>query len=193
MAPPSNIMVGKRGLIVGIANDRSIAWGIAKRLAAEGAGLALTYQSAAFARRVEPLAEQIGADMTLPCDASDLASLDHLFGELKAQWGSLDFLVHSIAYSDKDELKGRFVDTTGANFLNTMQISCFSFTDMARRARPLMADAGGRSERCDPRAHEKPLQALTLLRSGPVEPPRTSGDLSAVGQKGSIVATFSTG
>ena len=86
MAPPSNIMVGKRGLIVGIANDRSIAWGIAKRLAAEGAGLALTYQSAAFARRVEPLAEQIGADMTLPCDASDLASLDHLFGELKAQW-----------------------------------------------------------------------------------------------------------
>ena len=143
MSRSGRLMDGKRGLIMGVANDRSIAWGIAKRLAAEGAGLALTYQSAAFARRVEPLAEQIGADMTLPCDASDPASLDHLFGELKAQWGSLDFLVHSIAYSDKDELKGRFVDTTGANFLNTMQISCFSFTDMARRAQPLMADAGG--------------------------------------------------
>jgi enoyl-[acyl-carrier protein] reductase I len=139
----SNMMAGKRGLIVGIANDRSIAWGIARRLAAEGASLALTYQGAAFAKRVNPLAEQIGAAMTLPCDVDDPASLDQLFATLKEQWRTLDFLVHSIAYSDKDELKGRFVDTSLANFRHTMQISCFSFTDMARRAYPLMAENGG--------------------------------------------------
>jgi enoyl-[acyl-carrier protein] reductase I len=136
-------MAGKRGLIVGIANERSIAWGIAQRLAAEGAELALTYQNEPFAKRVRPLAEQVGATLTLPCNVTDADSLDQLFGALKAEWGSLDFVVHSIAYSDKDELKGRFVDTSQANFLNTMQISCFSFTDMARRAQPLMADNGG--------------------------------------------------
>jgi enoyl-[acyl-carrier protein] reductase I len=143
MNASSNIMAGKRGLVVGIANDRSIAWGIAQRLAAEGAELALTYQNEPFAKRVLPLAEQIGAAMTLPCNVTDADSLDDLFGALKAEWGSLDFIVHSIAYSDKDELKGRFVDTSEGNFRNTMQISCFSFTDMARRAQPLMAENGG--------------------------------------------------
>lgn len=143
MSPATKSMAGKRGLIVGIANERSIAWGIAQRLAAEGAELALTYQNEPFAKRVRPLAEQVGATLTLPCNVTDADSLDQLFGALKAEWGSLDFVVHSIAYSDKDELKGRFVDTSQANFLNTMQISCFSFTDMARRAQPLMADNGG--------------------------------------------------
>jgi enoyl-[acyl-carrier protein] reductase I len=143
MTQPSKIMAGKRGLIVGVANDRSIAWGIAERLAREGAELALTHQGEAFAKRVLPLGEQIGAALILPCDAEDPASLDHLFAEIKDAWGGLDFLVHSIAYSDKDELKGRFVDTTEANFRRTMHISCYSFTDMARRARPLMTEKGG--------------------------------------------------
>lgn len=142
MTAATKIMAGKRGLIVGIANERSIAWGIAERLAAEGAELALTYQSEAFAKRVLPLAKQVGAPLTLPCNVADADSLDQLFSALKSEWGSLDFVVHSIAYSDKDELKGRFVDTSEANFLNTMQISCFSFTDMARRAQPLMEDGG---------------------------------------------------
>ena len=142
MTAATKIMAGKRGLIVGIANERSIAGGIAERLAAEGAELALTYQSEAFAKRVLPLAKQVGAPLTLPCNVADADSLDQLFSALKSEWGSLDFVVHSIAYSDKDELKGRFVDTSEANFLNTMQISCFSFTDMARRAQPLMEDGG---------------------------------------------------
>ena len=142
MTPTTNIMAGKRGLIVGIANERSIAWGIAQRLAAEGAELALTYQNEPFAKRVLPLAEQVGASLTLPCNVTDADSIDHLYAALQAEWGSLDFLVHSLAYSDKEELKGRFVDTSQANFLNTMQISCFSFTDMARRAQPLMTDGG---------------------------------------------------
>ena len=139
----TNILAGKRGLVVGIANNRSIAWGIAERLAAEGAALALTYQGEAFAKRVEPLAEKIAAAITLPCDASDPVSLDQLFMALQAEWGALDFLVHSIAYSDKEELSGRFIDTSATNFQNTMQVSCYSFTDMSRPARPLMEEGGG--------------------------------------------------
>jgi len=139
----TNVLAGKRGLVFGIANERSIAWGIAERLAAEGATLALTYQGEAFAKRVEPLAKKIAAAMTLSCDASDPISLDQLFAALQAKWGTLDFLVHSIAYSDKEELKGRFIDTSATNFQKTMQVSCYSFTDIARRARPLMVEGGG--------------------------------------------------
>ncbi|NQV56199.1 MAG: SDR family oxidoreductase [Rhodospirillales bacterium] len=136
-------MAGKKGLIVGIANERSIAWGIADRLAKEGAELALTYQNDAFAKRVKPLAESAGSNHVLHCDAEDPKSLDALFKTLKESWGGLDFLVHSIAFSDKEELKGRYLDTSAANFKRTMQVSCFSFTELARRAQPLMADAGG--------------------------------------------------
>ncbi|MEE2761257.1 MAG: SDR family oxidoreductase [Pseudomonadota bacterium] len=139
----TKVLAGKRGLVFGIANERSIAWGIAERLAAEGAALALTYQGEAFAKRVEPLAEKVAAAMTLRCDVSDPISLDQLFEALQAKWGTLDFLVHSIAYSDKEELKGRFIDTSAANFQNTMQVSCYSFTEMARRVRPLMVEGGG--------------------------------------------------
>ena len=136
------LLAGKRGLIVGVANDRSIAWGIAETLHKAGAELAFTYQGDAVARRVKPLAEGLGSRIILPCDAEDPASLDAVFAALSEKWGKLDFLVHSIAYSDKNELKGRYVDTSPENFARTMRISCFSFTDMARRARPLMRDGG---------------------------------------------------
>lgn len=136
------LMAGKKGLILGIANDRSLAWGITKALAEHGAELALTYQGDALYKRVAPLAEQIGASTVLPCDVTDQASLDRLFAALGEQWGRLDFLVHAIAFSDKEELKGRYVDTSAANFTNSLMISCYSFTELCRRAAPLMT-AGG--------------------------------------------------
>jgi enoyl-[acyl-carrier protein] reductase I len=136
------LMAGKRGLVMGVANDRSIAWGIAKAVAAQGAQLAFTYQGEALGKRVRPLAEQLGAAKIVEADVTNAASLDAAFAEIKKDWGTLDFVVHAIAYSDKDQLKGQYVDTTRENFLNTMDISCFSFTDVARRAVPLMPNGG---------------------------------------------------
>jgi enoyl-[acyl-carrier protein] reductase I len=138
----SNLLEGKRGLIVGVANERSIAWGIAETLAKEGASLAFTYQGESFERRVKPLAESVRSEIVLPCDVEDSTSIENVFAVLAQRWGRLDFLVHSIAFSDKNELKGRYVETSADNFSRTMRISCFSFTDMARRARPLMTDGG---------------------------------------------------
>jgi len=137
-----DLMKGKRGLVMGVANDHSIAWGIARRLAAQGAELAFTYQGEAFGRRVKPLAESLGASLVLPCDVEDTASMDAVFGTLKDAWGGLDFLVHAIGFSDKNELKGRYADTTRDNFVRTMVISCFSFTEVARRAAALMHEGG---------------------------------------------------
>ena len=136
------LMAGKRGLVMGVANDRSIAWGIAKAIAAQGAELAFTYQGEALEKRVRPLAEQLGASKVVSADVTNPASLDAAFADIAKDWGSLDFVVHAIAYSDKDQLKGHYVDTTRENFLNTMDISCFSFTDVCRRALPLMANGG---------------------------------------------------
>jgi enoyl-[acyl-carrier protein] reductase I len=138
-----DLMKGKRGLVMGIANDHSIAWGIARALAAQGAELAFTYQGEALGKRVKPLAEQLGVGMVLPCDVENLASVDQLFETLREKWGQLDFLVHAIAFSDKNELKGRYADTTRENFSRTMVISCFSFTELARRAAELMPESGG--------------------------------------------------
>ncbi len=138
----SNIMAGKRGLIMGVANDHSIAWGIAKTLAAHGAELAFTYQGEAFGRRVKPLAESLGSSMLLPCDVEDLESVDSVFEALKQEWGKIDFLVHAIGFSDKNELKGLYADTSRDNFSKTMVISCFSFTELAKRASELMTDGG---------------------------------------------------
>jgi enoyl-[acyl-carrier protein] reductase I len=136
------LMSGKRGLVMGVANDHSIAWGIAKTLAAHGAALAFTYQGDALGRRVKPLAQSVGADLVMPCDVEDAGSVGAAFAALQNKWGSIDFLVHAIAYSDKNELKGRYVDTTRENFLRTMTISCFSFTEIARRAVELMPRGG---------------------------------------------------
>ena len=136
------LMRGKRGLILGVANDHSIAWGVARAVHAAGAELAFTYQGEQFERRVRPLAASVGSEIVLPADVQDTASLDAVFERLAAEWGGLDFLVHAVAYSDKGELTGRYADTTRANFLNTMDISCYSFTDLARRASALMG-AGG--------------------------------------------------
>jgi enoyl-[acyl-carrier protein] reductase I len=136
------LMQGKRGLIMGVANDHSIAWGIARTLAAQGATLAFTYQGEALGRRVKPLAESVGASLLLPCDVEQIASVDAVFAAIAEKWGSLDFLVHAIAFSDKNELRGRYADTTRENFLRTMIISCFSFTEVAKRAAALMP-AGG--------------------------------------------------
>jgi enoyl-[acyl-carrier protein] reductase I len=138
----STIMAGKRGLVMGVANDHSIAWGIARTLHAHGAELAFTYQGQAFKERVEPLAASVGGRILLPCDVENEASLDALFAALEKEWGRLDFLVHAIAYSDKEELKGQYIDTSRANFARTMVISCYSLTDLARRAKPLMKDGG---------------------------------------------------
>jgi len=132
------LMSGKRGLVMGVANDHSIAWGIAKRLAGHGAEVAFTYQGEAFGRRVRPLAESLGANLVLSCDVEDDASLDKTFATIGRSWGTLDFVVHAIAFSDRGELKGRYADTTRANFVRTMVISCFSFTEVARRAAALM-------------------------------------------------------
>src|SRR5208282_180048 len=123
------LMHGKRGLIMGVANDHSIAWGIARTLAAHGAKLAFTYQGEALGKRVKPLAASVKADLVLPCDVEDIASVDAVFAELKRTWGTLDFLVHAIAFSDKAQLSGRYADTTRENFLRTMLISCFAFTE----------------------------------------------------------------
>ena len=138
----SGLMAGKKGLIMGVANDKSIAWGIAEALATAGAELAFTYQTEAFSRRVGPLAASVGSDFTLPCDVASEDDLDQVFLALQERWQSLDFIVHAIAYSDKNELKGHYVDTSRENFRNTMDISCFSFTNVVRRAAPLMT-AGG--------------------------------------------------
>ena len=138
----SGLMKGKRGLIMGVANDHSIAWGIAKRLSEEGAALAFTYQGEAFGRRVKPLAEKVGASLVLPCDVEDSASVDSVFDTLGAEWGSMDFIVHAIGFSDKNELKGLYADTSRENFIRTMVISCYSFTEVARKAAALMGDSG---------------------------------------------------
>lgn len=137
-----DLMKGKRGLVMGVANDHSIAWGIARALAGQGAELAFTYQGEAVAKRVKPLAESLGSSILLPCDVEDLASVDAVFAALKAQWGSIDFLVHAVAFSDKSELKGRYADTSRENFSRTMVISCFSFTEVAKRAAELMPNGG---------------------------------------------------
>ena len=137
-----NLLAGKRGLIMGVANDRSLAWGIASVCAAQGAELAFTYQGDALQKRVTPLAQSVNSKLILPCDVTDEASVDALFATLQKEWGTFDFLVHAIAYSDKNELDGHYVDTTRENFLRTMDISCFSFTALARRAAPLMPKGG---------------------------------------------------
>ncbi|MBI1273216.1 MAG: enoyl-ACP reductase FabI [Alphaproteobacteria bacterium] len=135
-------MEGKRGLVMGVANDRSIAWGIASAAAAQGAQMAFTYQGEPLLKRVRPLAESIGCNMLLPCDVTDEASLDATFAEIKKQWGKIDFVVHAIAFSDKKELDGRYLNTTRDNFLRTMDISCYSLTAVAQRAVPLMNEGG---------------------------------------------------
>ncbi|MGB8274274.1 MAG: enoyl-ACP reductase FabI [Alphaproteobacteria bacterium] len=136
------LMAGKRGLIMGVANERSLAWGIAREVAAHGAELAFTYQGEALEKRVRPLASSVGSRLILPCDAAEESSIDAVFAEIGRQWESLDFVVHAIAYSDKEELKGRYLDTTRANFLRTLDISCYSFTAVCQRAVPLMAEGG---------------------------------------------------
>ncbi len=136
------LMHGKRGLIMGIANDHSIAWGVARTLAAHEAELAFTYQGDALGKRVKPLAASVGADLVLPCDVEDIASVDAVFSELSRMWGTIDFLVHAIAFSDKNQLSGRYADTTRENFLRTMLISCFSFTEVAKRAAAMMPNGG---------------------------------------------------
>lgn len=141
-APISNLMAGKKGLIMGVANDRSIAWGIAKTAHAHGAELAFTYQGEALEKRVRPLAEEIGSQIVLPCDVTDEASVKATFAELEAKWGKLDFVVHAIAFSDKAELDGLYLNTTRANFLKTMDISVYSFTSVAQYAVPLMNEGG---------------------------------------------------
>jgi enoyl-[acyl-carrier protein] reductase I len=142
MTTPTALMAGKRGLILGVANDHSIAWGIAKALSAHGAELAFTYQIDAFAKRVRPLAESIGSDIMIPCDVANPDDVDATFATIRDAWGGLDFLVHAIAFSDKTELNGRFVDTSRENFARTLDVSCFSFTALARAAAPLMTDGG---------------------------------------------------
>ena len=136
------LMKGKRGLIMGVANDHSIAWGIAQKLAEQGAELAFTYQGEAFGRRVKPLAEKVGAQLMLPCDVEDSASIDSVFAALADAWPSIDFVVHAIGFSDKNELKGLYANTSKENFIRTMVISCYSFTEVARKAAAMMNDGG---------------------------------------------------
>ena len=138
----NGLMKGKRGLIMGVANQRSIAWGIAQACADAGAELAFTYQGEALERRVKPLADSIGANLVLPCDVTDEASIDVVFDTLKQQWGEIDFVVHAIAFADKDELTGRYVDTSPGNFAMSLNISCYSFTAVANRAEKLMPNGG---------------------------------------------------
>ena len=138
----ADLMTGKRGLVMGVANDKSIAWGISKAMAAEGAELAFTYQGEAFGKRVLPLAQSLGSDLIIDADVMDDVSLDRAFGILAEEWGTLDFLVHAIAYSDKNELSGRFINTSRENFKNSLTISCYSLIDVARRAAPLMKNGG---------------------------------------------------
>jgi enoyl-[acyl-carrier protein] reductase I len=138
----TGVMSGKRGLIMGVANERSIAWGIASKLAEQGAEIAFTFQGEALQKRVEPLAASIGSDLVLPCDVTDEASIDALFDALAEKWGKIDFVLHAIAYSDKEELKGQYVDTTRDNFQRTMDISVYSFTHVTRKAAAMMNDGG---------------------------------------------------
>ena len=142
MSDAKPLMAGKRGLILGVANERSLAWGIASAVRAHGAELAITYQGEALGKRVQPLAQQLGATMILDCDVTSDASMDAVFAEIAKTWGKLDFLVHAIAFSDREELKGDYVRTSRANFAMTMDISCYSFTALAQRAQPLMTDGG---------------------------------------------------
>lgn len=142
MSSTGEIMKGKRGLVMGVANDRSIAWGIAKAVAAQGAEVAFTYQGESLEKRVRPLAESLGSDMILPCDVTDEDSIDHVFSEIETKWGGIDFVVHAIAYSDKNELDGAYLNTTRSNFLKTMDISVYSFTAVAQKAAPLMNEGG---------------------------------------------------
>jgi enoyl-[acyl-carrier protein] reductase I len=140
--PTGDLMKGKRGLVMGVANDKSIAWGITQYLAAQGAELAFTYQGEALEKRVRPLAASVGSDFLMECDVANMDSMDAAFAEIEAKWGKIDFVVHAIAFSDKDELKGRYVDTSLDNFLNSMNISVYSFTAVAKRAAKLMTDGG---------------------------------------------------
>ncbi len=140
--PVGTLMKGRRGLVMGVANDRSIAWGITRHLAAQGAEVAFTYQGEALEKRVRPLAQSIGSSIILPCDVTNMDSVDATFDVLEKEWGSLDFVVHAIAYSDKDELTGKYVDTSRQNFLNSLDISCYSFTAVCKRAYPLMKEGG---------------------------------------------------
>jgi enoyl-[acyl-carrier protein] reductase I len=142
IAKPAPLMAGKRGLVMGVANERSIAYGIARVLAGHGAELAFTYQGDAFGRRAVPLVQGLGGKIVASCDVQDLNSVDADFSEIAEKWGSLDFLVHALAFSDRNELKGRYADTTRDNFINTMVISCFSFTEIAKRAAALMPNGG---------------------------------------------------
>ncbi len=142
MTETQKIMAGKRGIVMGVANERSIAWGIASKLQSQGAELAFTYQGDALLKRVRPLAESIGSDIILPCDVTDDASIDAVFDTLEERWGKLDFLVHAIAYADKGELKGKYLNTSRDNFARSLDISCYSFTAVAQRAVPLMKDGG---------------------------------------------------
>jgi enoyl-[acyl-carrier protein] reductase I len=142
MADSGKLMAGKRGLVLGVANNRSIAWGIAKAVTDQGAEVALTYQGDAIKKRVEPLGHEVGSKLVLPCDVTDEASVEAVFQALSKAWGSLDFLVHAIAFSDKAELDGRYVDTSKDNFVQSLLISCYSFTALARRAEPLMREGG---------------------------------------------------
>jgi enoyl-[acyl-carrier protein] reductase I len=142
MSKQGGLMTGKRGLIMGVANERSIAWGIARAVAEEGAELAFTYQGEALGKRVMPLAQSIGVDFVLPCDVTDDASIDSVFAAVTERWTRMDFVVHAIAFSDKDELKGKYVSTSRANFAQTLDISCYSFTAVCQRAVELMPDGG---------------------------------------------------
>ncbi|MEC9101823.1 MAG: enoyl-ACP reductase FabI [Pseudomonadota bacterium] len=142
MNSPLGVMSGKRGLIMGVANERSIAWGIAKMASIHGAELAFTYQGEALLKRLSPLAESVGSDMVMQCDVTDESSLESVFDTLSKTWGKLDFVVHAIAYSDKEELKGEYINTTRENFLRTLDISCYSFTSVAKHSSALMPDGG---------------------------------------------------
>ncbi len=137
-----DLMKGKRGLVMGVANEKSIAWGMAKALHEQGAEMAFTYQGDAFGKRVKPLVESIGGNLMIDCDVTNESDIDKVFDTLKSEWGSIDFIIHAIAYSNKDELQGRYVDTTLDNFLKTMHISCYSFTSVMRRAKDLMSEGG---------------------------------------------------
>src|SRR5680860_445778 len=140
IAAPGPIMAGKKGLVMGVANDRSLAWGIARILAGQGAELAFTYQGDAFGRRAVPLAESVGATIIESCDVEDISTVDNVFKIIEDKWGSLDFVVHALAFSDRNELKGRYADTSRDNFTQTMVISCFSFTELSKTAAALMKD-----------------------------------------------------
>lgn len=142
MATATGLMAGRRGVVMGVANDKSIAWAIAQACAEQGAELAFTYQGDALKKRVEPLAASVGSALVLPCDVMDFGSIDAVFERLRAEWGRLDFLVHAIAYADKNELKGRYVDTSFDNFQRSLAISCYSFTAVAQRAEAMMTEGG---------------------------------------------------